>query len=547
MQRFKLLCVALAVMLLFSCMDVGIMNSIAVGEEKKVSMVLEEQKLYASATINDDFDDSHIIVVLSNAASLAKFQYRLNDFSEVNCKSITNMTQSSTDIVATKISEEKMSEQRDASSEYVTFSGYHEVNTEEFNQILLLELAEPGKENVLVAINKLEQRTDVIYAGPNYFLDCEANEASETSLVRTSSNDLISEQWALDTINLPDAWEIEIGMTRKVVVGIIDSGIDGSHPDFGYAVNASKSRDIDTDGVAHTVTVATDSTGHGTMVAGVIGAMSHNTIGISGVNWDVELVSLKLLRNSQGKSSVAAMIKALLVAQELGVQILNMSTHITEYNGYVPGITQAANAFGGLIVCAAGNNGTELQSNHMLYPTCLDIDNMIVVGASTRYDYVWIDSNYSAEIVDLFAPGHYILSTYPTAMCSSDTCSPFEHHSNGYHYGDGTSLAAPYVTGVASLLMAMYADYTISVDAMIYHIKNGVDVMQPYQGKCVTGGRLNAYKVLSEHNFALTCDQYDSTRHRGYCLCGDAKLMPHTWIYTGDMRICSGCSYYEYI
>ena len=190
----------------------------------------------------------------------------------------------------------------------------------------------------------------------------------------------------------------------------------------------------------------------------------------------------------------------------------------------------------------------ELTEDSMLYPTCLDIDNMIVVGASNTYDNRWYGSNYSVEIVDLFAPGAAILSCYPTTLCDPDghtTEIPDYHHSYGYHYSTGTSFAAPYVAGVASLIWAKYP--TLTAEEVKARILNGVDVGSGFLGKCSTNGRLNAYKALCNHTYSSSYEYSDSSYHISYCACGMSRYDAHTWIEMDGYLYCSGCSYRQYI
>lgn len=547
MRRFKLLCVSLVLILLFSYMDAGVASGAAFIKEEQKSVRSIEKKVYSSAKLENDFDENHVIVILSNTASLSKFQYSIADFSEVDFKSISNLTQATTDMVSAKISGEQTAKPRGTSSEHVTFSDYYDINIEHFNQVLLLELAEPGKEKVLSAINELENRADVLYAGPNYYYTIKTNDMPSSSYSLHPFDDFNDKQWAIDKINLLGAWDIATGGDRKVTIGIIDEGIDASHTDLAGTVNIGKSREIDVFGTARTVTSVTDTTGHGTRIAGIIGARTFNSTGISGVNWNAELVSLKLVRNEYGKSSVAAMAVAIQQAQSQGVQILNISVYLPLSVGDTESMIMletVANQYTGLIVCAAGNSCTDIDETNTMVPMCLDIDNMIVVGASTKLDYAWYSSNYGNLKVDLFAPGVEILSTYPTALCGGDACTSDEHYSYGYHYGSGTSLSAPYVAGVASLIMSKYPNLTVA--EVKTRILYSVDVSSSFVGKCATDGRLNAYKALHNHTLTVSCEYIDTTHHKGYCVCGAYDYVTHTWAEMDDYWYCTGCGYRQY-
>lgn len=139
----------------------------------------------------------------------------------------------------------------------------------------------------------------------------------------------------------------------------------------------------------------TDSYGHGTMVAGIIGAVGNNNIGISGVCWNVNLVSLRA-DGEDGQENVEAVINAINYAQEKHINILSFSggfydKKITEEQ--MIALYNAINDYRGLFICAAGNDGKELINQ--LYPQTFRLKNMIVVGSSTQANLPAGDSNNS--------------------------------------------------------------------------------------------------------------------------------------------------------
>lgn len=117
------------------------------------------------------------------------------------------------------------------------------------------------------------------------------------------------------------------------------------------------------------------------------------------------------------------------------------------------------------------------------------------------------------------------------------------HRAYGYHEASGMSLAAPYVTGVASLLLGMYSNQTMDKESLCYHILNGVDVKSAFQGKCVTGGRLNAYKALSNHNLTYFYAENGASGHYSYCQCSGNRLEEHNFSDIGGLLTCSDCGF----
>lgn len=309
--------------------------------------------------------------------------------------------------------------------------------TEGFQQILQLYLEEPSKENVLLAVEKLQAIDGVYSAEPNYIYE-----------VSKSANDTYyanGTQWNLNGengINISDAWDITTG-SSTVRVGIIDSGI-AAHPDLN--ANLGTGWDFINDNAITT----DDINGHGTHVAGIIGAVGNNGSGIAGLNWDVTLIPLQA-SNDLGICLENYIVQALTWATDRWgtsqqIDILNFSAE-----GW--GITSAVNAalgrYPGLFVWAAGNMNEDVDSR----PDVEDFErpNLISVGALDEYgdradDWEGgLGSNYSSsgKHIDIYAPGDNVYTTKPA---------------NGYENSDGTSISAPHVAGVAALMLAAYPE-----------------------------------------------------------------------------------------
>ena len=233
----------------------------------------------------------------------------------------------------------------------------------------------------------------------------------------------------------------------------------------------------------------TDHVGHGTHVAGIIGANGNNGIGIAGVCWNISLVSLKIA-DASGTPDIQYAIRAIDYAASKNISILNCSF---SGSGSSLAIRTAMENFTGLVVCAAGNDNSD--NDIYLRSPCgnNDLNNVISVGAINQNNKKWAYSNYGATKVDLFAPGDGIYSTYP----------------NNYKYDSGTSMAAPHVTGVAALLLSRYPD--MSAGVLKASILEGVDKLPDLSGLCVTGGKLNAdidLKILNTSVVSKSGDKW---------------------------------------
>ena len=456
-----------------------------------------EEKVYCNATIEDDFAENRVMVVLSHEASLKFDTYGAADFSEINCAAVRDMSQASGAKIQAKVAEVKEAAvSRSISLETVDVSG---IDT--YNQVLCLELKESGKDNVLAVIDELMQRDDVIYAGPDFKLTLCATEPNDYYFVNRDEQIY----WVPEKIDLPEAWDITTG-SYDVVVGVIDSGIDATHPDLSGRVPLEHSWDF-TLGEDYNV-LPTDLYGHGTAVAGIIGAIGNNEIGISGVCWNVTLASLCAF-NSEGNGWASNVALAIQHAERNDIPILNISAGWSaQEQRYDMTLETVISNYSGLVVCAAGNEGCDLDSSVDLYPAEYNLPNLITVGASNLDDLICGDSNFGQNSVDLFAPGLFIRTTSINTQ---------------YRYCviSGTSYAAPYVTGVVALLLAVHPE--LDADELKQVILESVDEVEELSDKCVSGGRINAYKALvTPEIHGFTYRQYNDLKHA---------------------RVCAGCSY----
>ena len=473
-----------------------------------------EEKSYCTATFDKEFSDNEIIVVLSHSISISGKHYSVNDFAEIDCSCVDDLT-------------------------YGLFES-GKSNEEKFNRILMLTIKNVGKENVLEAIKILEKRKDILSAEPNYIESFCASTENEENYVIEEQKAIIDKplltlskkpndtyyvdgsQWAIDKISLPQAWHYTTG-SSTVTVGIIDSGIDSTHPDLKNRVNVNLSKSFG-DTVSNPLE---DNSGHGTHIAGIIGAQGNNDLGITGACWNVNLVSLQI-DYSDGKNIYKNISAAIAYAGINNIPILNMSGgHLSPINYF----KEAIENYNGLFVCTAGNDNNDNDKNSY-YPGNMRLPNLISVANSDTYDFVGKDSNYGKTTVDIFAPGEGIKSTLPVWK-------------KPYGYKSGTSMAAPYVAGVAALLLS--ENPNIPASALKNAIMNNVDKVDKFSDKCVSGGRLNAYKAVKSvhrHTYSGSYSYVNQQYHRTNCTtCYETTNSGH-WAYassTGRYKKCEAC------
>ena len=305
-------------------------------------------------------------------------------------------------------------------------------------------------------------------------------------------------------IDAPEGWDIR-SSASNVVVAIIDSGIRTTHEDLAANlwVNpgeiAGNGLDDDRNGIiddVHGIDSITnkgdpkDDSGHGTHVAGIIGAVGNNGKGVTGIAWNVQLMILRFM-DSSGYGATSDAIQCIDYARSKGASIINASWGGTDNSAALRGAISRARDAGIIFVGAAGN---ESANNDVVpnYPASFEFDNIVSVGASTRTDGLADFSDFGATTVDLFAPGDTIYSTWFTA-------------NTAYSYLSGTSMAAPYVTGALALLRAQFPGQTYR--QLIDRLLAATDPVANLAGKCVSGGRLNLDRALRSSllaNFAAS-------------------------------------------
>ena len=330
---------------------------------------------------------------------------------------------------------------------------------------------------------------------------------------RTPNDPQFSDQWHLNNtgqtggtagadISAPQAWDITSG-TQSVVVAILDTGVEYTHPDLEGNMWRNLGEDWNGDGspgrngidddhngyvddyygadIANGTGDPLDTYGHGTHVAGIIGAVGNNNIGVCGVAWDVSLMAVKFLDPDGSVADEIEGISYILDQKEKGVPIcaVNMSFGGSEYSRFEEEALQSLQDAGIMVAAAAGNEGGELGGYRSNYPSSYSLTNIISVAATDDTDELASFSNYGFYYVDVAAPGQDILSCYLDAS---------------YDRLSGTSMATPVVTGTLALIYSM-GNRTVSEARE--RIIRGVDKLEGLSGGIFSEGRVNAARALS--------------------------------------------------
>jgi subtilisin family serine protease len=367
-----------------------------------------------------------------------------------------------------------------------------------------LRLAKVEETHTLEAVAELAARPDVLYAEPNYIWRTQ----------RTPNDPRFAQQYGLSKINATAAWDTTIG-NRSVVVGVLDGGVDTNHEDLRDNIWTNTGEvpangfDDDGNGLADdvhgwdfddnnsSIFDGEDGDDHATHVAGTIGAEGDNNLGVTGVNWEVSLMSLKVLGPDGG--SVANIIKGYNYALQMRQRGVNLRVLNNSYGG--PGKSLSAlaaiqqlNNAGILFVVAAGNSARD-NFTYPDYPASYDSPNVIAVAATTNTDSLSSFSNFGARLVSIGAPGggsaQGIVSTVPPSMAA------FLGFPAGTQYASysGTSMASPHVAGTAALVLA--ANPNISMSQLRGVLAYTGDRIPGLEFTTTTGRRLNAANALA--------------------------------------------------
>ena len=351
------------------------------------------------------------------------------------------------------------------------------------------------------AIRALEDDPRVRYAEPNFRFRASA----------TPNDPFFPQLWGLNNtgqsiagnvgtpdadIDAAEAWDVSTG-DPDAIVGVIDTGVDYTHPDLasniwinpGENCPGCRGDGLDNDGNGYVDdwrgwdflnedNDPFDDNGHGTHVAGTVAASGDNGLGVAGVSWSARIMPLKFL-GANGSGDAADAVRAVLYADAMGALVTNNSWGGEGFSQALADAIAQADAHGRLFVAAAGNSfsDNDLAEN---YPSNVDSPNVIAVAATNNDDARAWFSNYGRRTVDLGAPGAAIYSTWPGAS---------------YRFQDGSSMAAPQVSGALALAKAAFPAATgPGLKALMLRT---VDPNASLATRTTTGGRLNVGNALS--------------------------------------------------
>ena len=339
-------------------------------------------------------------------------------------------------------------------------------NESDMGYVLLVYLKSKEKSAVIDAVEQLTANPFVAYAEPDFFY--------ETHII--PNDPYFPYLWGLKELKLPSAWEHTTG-NNNVVVGVMDSGIDYNHPDIKSNMWVSRDKQyINGWDFFNRNADSMDRSGHGTHVAGTIGAAGNNFIGITGICWNVEIASLRI---GHIFMNLAAIIEAIDFSNTNKIQILNNSWGGSAYSRI---LKYAIEQYDGLFIASAGNYGAD-NDEIPDYPSSFDSDNIISVAATNPDGNLAPFSNYGIKSVDIAAPGTDILS--------------LSLHGE-YSYQTGTSMSAPHAAGAAALLKSYMPDLTALDIKNI--ILSSVDKKPNLKNKILTGGILNIESMIEMAN-----------------------------------------------
>jgi len=327
-------------------------------------------------------------------------------------------------------------------------------------------------------------------------------------------------------VDAPEAWDIARG-TGATIVAVIDTGVDYTHPDLAANLwhnpgeTAGNGLDDDGNGFVDDIFGAdflnndgnpADDHGHGTHVAGTIGATGNNGLGVTGAAWATRIMALKFL-GANGSGSTSGAVQAIDYALAKGARVLNNSWGGGGDSTALRAAVIRSRDAGAVFVAAAGNNGRDTDATpHYPSDYARDIENVVSVAATNRSDQLAGFSNFGAASVTLGAPGVDILSTLP---------------GGGYGTYSGTSMASPQVSGALAVLWDQNPTWTYA--QVVARLRAAADPIPALIGRSITGGRLNLFDMVAPTDAAFTDDFSSSSPRAAWTFVGGS------WVQAGGV------------
>jgi len=398
-----------------------------------------------------------------------------------------------------------------------------------FSNTQLWQLSSAANRTDLIkVIDELKNHPGIEFVEPNYIY----------SATEIPNDPAFSQQWALANdyfnegtpgvdIDAVEAWAVQ-STSPSIVVGLIDSGVDWRHPDLIDNIWQNLAEDADNDGrvleydTANNIWVfdpddidgidndnngyiddfigwnfvdnnnqpfdynanIEDVSAHGTHVAGILGAVGNNGIGVTGVSWDIQIAPLKYLSDENSEGTASNAIEAIEYAAQMGMPLSNNSWGGAPFSIALYQAIATAQFYDHIFIAAAGNGGFDnIGDNNdvkSFYPASYNVNSIISVANTNNNDGLSSSSNFGVLQVDIAAPGTNIMSCLP-----------------GGNYGSlsGTSMATPFVTGAVALFLEKYPNKTLP--EIKNAILNNVDTLPALTDKCVSQGRLNLYNTVT--------------------------------------------------
>lgn len=324
----------------------------------------------------------------------------------------------------------------------------------------------------------------------------------------------LNRQRYLEMTGVYKVWDL-YNPVKKIKIAVFDNGIEENSVELEYSLNKTLSKSFHPNYVSpftveNDLISEEDVYNHGTGIANIIAAKQDNDFGISGIINNVELISIRVSNGNGQFVSASVLADAIDYCNNIGVDIINLSCEGYTYSSR---LLQSIKNFSGLVVCAAGNTGSNLDE-YPTYPACFDSDNLITVGAVDVAKNIASygedgASSFGKNSVDLFAPGKSIYSAFVN---------------NEFNYFDGTSFAVPIVVGIAAMYYSTYPD--TSIPELKEIISDNVWPRDSLANRCKSGGIVNAYSLFHTHG-DYSYEWINSKQHNVICECGYDYLSYH--------------------